>query len=102
MDRLTFAFWRSHGLSVRAANLLCQHHCSSLDDVRRLGSAEIFRLFGLGPRSYNEIAKLVEWPQISRSTDKSKLRDLAAPEDPSPHDAEIALAVDIVMAQMKA
>ena len=67
MDRCstTFTFWRQRGLSVRAANILGNLHCESLDDVRRLGIREVLRQHGMGPPTFNEIANLIGWPELT-------------------------------------
>jgi hypothetical protein len=64
MDRCStgFKFWRELGLSVRAANILVNLPCETLSDVRRMGMDELLRQHGMGPPTYNEIAKLLDWP----------------------------------------
>ena len=57
-----FVFWRKLGLPVRAANILCNLGCQSVDEVRAIGRDNMKAEFGLGPPNFNAIAALVDWP----------------------------------------
>lgn len=66
-NSVPFRMWRRHGLSTRAANLLCNLHCTTIGELREYGSDTLARQHGIGPATFNEIAKLVDWPSMSVS-----------------------------------
>ena len=77
-----FNFWRELGLSVRAANILINLSCHSLTDVRRVGPDEVLRQHGMGPPTYNEIARLLGWETIDASVRRRRL--IHRPKAPPP------------------
>lgn len=97
-----FTAWRELGLSVRAANILVQMCCASMDDVRRLGAAELMRAHGIGPPTFNEIARLLGWPTVPLPPRRMRRPHPIVAQDDQLSTAAIATVLDMITAERKA
>lgn len=68
-----FGHWRGRGLSTRAANVLVRLSCETVMDVKRLGQERLRQELGVGPPTFNEIAKLTGWqPMPPRAANRRR------------------------------
>ena len=76
------AAWRRHGLSSRAAGVLANACCDTVDQVAKLGRSYFEARPNCGNRTLDEIGNLAGWPCAKRTAVDAIAAALALSMDP--------------------